>query len=205
MIVNALCTADFARAAERCDRLIAAGGGQGAADFYATFDGTGTCGNVYLPSMAVDESMLEAFFDHVVSNDCRAIVRAAYSLEEVGLINVRYRLSPIMLLHKMGVMDKCTVASGVCLDNDDIDLMVQEGVPLVLLPTADAGYGNGFAPVCAAVRRGLRVGVGTFDGKYNSEHSVSRELDFLRLTANAAMNAENALTKEQLGRIARFA
>ena len=32
----------------------------------------------------------------------------------------RYKLSPIMLLHKMGVLDRCTVVGGVCLDNDDL-------------------------------------------------------------------------------------
>ncbi|MDE7464683.1 MAG: hypothetical protein K2M48_06605, partial [Clostridiales bacterium] len=98
----------------------------------------------------------------------------------------------------------CAVVGGVCLDNDDLDLMAQEGVPLVVLPTASAGYGHGYAPICAAIARGIRIGVGTFDGKYNKDCSIERELEFLKLTANADMRCENAVSEESLVKIAAF-
>lgn len=206
--INALCTADAARARRGCDIVVTCcadidGDGVERITLFDDSIGTDNVGNIYLPSM-LDESALERACDYLVTNDARAVVRAAYDLEEAGLIEARYKLSPIMLLHKLGVLDRCTIAGGVCLDNDDLDLMAQEGVALILLPTADAGYGHGYAPVCAAVNRGLRVGIGTFDGKYNRSASLDEEIKFLTLTANAEMRTENALDAATLKKISAF-
>lgn len=206
--INALCTANVKIAKRSCDTVIAC------CDDIAQADGikivmpytrslTGAT-DIYLPDM-LDEDLLESACDYILTNNARAIIRAAYDLEEAGIIEARYKLSPIMLLHKLGILGNCTIAGGVCLDNDDLDLMAQEGVPLVLLPTADAGYGHGFAPVCAAVHRGLKIGIGTFDGKYNTAYDLDCELRFLTLTANAEMRTENALAKDTLKKILAFA
>lgn len=202
--VNAFCTAAPEKASVDCDTLVYCGSGdvRGSVKRYVMFE-DGICGDAYLPDMC-DETALEGFCDYLAATKARAVVRAAYDIREAGVIEARYKLSPIMLLHKLGVLDSCTIAGGVCLDNDDLDLMAQEGVPLVLTPTASAGYGHGFAPVCAAVRRGIRVGVGTFDGKYNAGASLAYELEFLRLTTNAEMSDENALSSELLKKIAAY-
>lgn len=202
-LVNAFCTANFDTAKRRCDALFYCGNGHlGGANVYVPF-AEGVTGNVYLDDM-LDEQRLAEFCDHIVTSGARAIVRAAFDINEAGKIEAAYKLSPIMLLHKLGVLGSCTIAGGVCLDNDDLDLMAQENVPLVLTPTASAGYGHGFAPVVAAVRRGLKLGIGTFDGKYNTAHDVAYEAEFLRLTANAEMSTENALDNKTLARIAAF-
>lgn len=205
MLINAFCTASPERAVEHCDRVFYCGdaeSGSGSTT-YARFSIDTTAERIYLPSMA-DEGDFEAFCDHIVSTKATAMVRASFDLEEAGLIEARYKLSPIMLLHKMGVLDRCTIVGGVCLDNDDLDLMAQEDVPLVVTPTASAGYGHGYAPVCAAIRRGIRVGVGTFDGKYNAKHDLGYEMTFLRLTANAEMRTENAVTDAEADKILSF-
>lgn len=206
MRINAFCTASPKLAAEHCDSVLYCGDGKSGsgATVYAPFSVGATAERIYLPSMLA-EGDFEAFCDHIVSTSATAIVRASFDLEEAGLIEARYnKLSPIMLLHKMGVLDRCTIVGGVCLDNDDLDLMAQEGVPLVVTPTASAGYGHGFAPVCAAIRRGIRVGVGTFDGKYNAKHDLGYEMMFLRLTANAEMRTENAVSDAEADKILSF-
>lgn len=207
MKINALCISDAARAKRMCDKVVAVSSDEVIKDGFVTikeYDASVACGDIYLSSM-LDEDLLANACDHIVTSGARAVVRAAYDLNEAGLIEAKYKLSPIMLLHKLGVLDRCEIAGGVCLDNDDLDLMAQEGVPLILLPTADAGYGHGYAPVCAALRRGIRVGVGTFDGKYNKEHDLDREIEFLRLTANAEMRTENALSAAEVKKILAFA
>ncbi len=206
-MVNAFCTECTAEAYAQTDKIVYCG--MSAVSDKRVFAikpfeiGQPNPDNIYIPSMC-DETLLESACDHILTSGVRAVVRAAYELTESGIIEARYKLSPIMLLHKLGVLGNCTIVGGVCLDNDDLDLMAQESIPLVLTPTASAGYGHGFAPVCAAVRRGIKIGVGTFDGKYNINHSVDYELQFLRLTANAEMSIENALSEEQLKRIAAF-
>lgn len=206
--VNALCTADIKTAKAACDKVIACCDDAPEADgvkiivpYTKSLSGVS---DIYLPDMS-DEDLLESACDYILSNNARAIVRAAYDLTEAGIIEARYKLSPIMLLHKLGILSQCTIAGGVCLDNDDLDLMAQECVPLLLLPTADAGYGHGFAPVCAAVHRGMRIGVGTFDGKYNANADLDYEIKFLSLTANAEMRTENALSEQTLKKILAFA
>lgn len=205
MRINALCTDNPRLAVKHCDKVVYCGDKPESAAriTYVCRLSKETRGDIYLPSMC-DETELENACDYIVSTGARMIVHAAYELEESGLIEARYKLSPIMLLHKLGVLSNCTIAGGVCLDNDDLDLMAQEGVPLILLPTASAGYGCGFVPVCAAIKRGIRIGIGTFDNKYNRNADLDYEMEFLRLTTNADMSRENALTDIELSRIIRF-
>ena len=204
MKINAFCTSDPIKALGSCDKVIYCG--------RSSFEGPeivgcdlfvgDNTGDIYLPSI-LDEGFEDAC-DYLVTNNKKMFVRAAYDLNEAGLIESRYKLSPIMLLHKMGVLKQCTVVGGVCLDNDDLDLMAQEGVPLVVTPTSSAGYGYGFAPVCAARKRGIRVGLGTFDGKYNKSLSLDYEAEFLLMTCNAEMRTENSLSQTDLQSILEF-
>lgn len=205
MKLNAFCTANPKLALKSCDGVVYCGDGDGsgATDIYRSIGAHDVDKLLYIPDMS-DETAFEKACDYILSNKAKAIVRAAYDLTEAGIIEARYKLSPIMLLHKMGIAEYCTVAGGVCLDNDDLDLMVQEDMPLIITPTASAGYGHGFAPVCAAIARGIRVGIGTFDNKYNHNADIDRELEFLAITANAEMRCENALSKEQLNKILSF-
>ena len=205
MKINALCISNPTVAKKCCDMVVTTCGGVEGGGFTVINEFTPQIksGDIYMPTM-LDEDVLGSACDYIVTTGAHAIVRTAFDLEESGIIEARHKLSPIMLLHKLGVLGNCTIAGGVCLDNDDLDLMAQERVPLILLPTTDAGYGHGFAPVCAAARRGLRIGIGTFDGKYNKNADLDYELEFLRLTANAEMSVENALSDEQLIKILAF-
>lgn len=205
MKINAFCTADPVAAKTKCDSLIFCG---------EQFEHSGVIsvpqysaavksGDIYIPSLC-DETVLDEALDYLLNSGAHAIVRAAYDLDETGIIEARYKLSPVMLLHKIGVLSACTVVGGVCLDNDDLDLMAQEDVPLVITPTASAGYGHGFAPICAALRRGIRVGIGTYDNKYNKTADLDREIEFLRLVTNADMSMEDALSDGELDAILNF-
>ncbi len=206
MKINAFCTSNADIALKGCDRLYFCGGGAAGDERVDVFDinvENKSAFGIYISDM-LDETAFGNACDAILNSGRSAIVRAAYELEETGIIEARYKLSPIMLLHKMGVLDRCMIAGGVCLDNDDLDLMAQEGASLIVTPTASAGYGYGFAPICAAVSRGIRVGIGTFDGKYNRKADLTKEIEFLRLTANAEMRTENALDEETLNKIAAF-
>lgn len=204
MKINAFCTNDVETALLSCDRVVYCGNDVFNDDRvieYTPFVEGVKSNRIYIDSMS-DGDLFAAACDYLIENDdAMAIIRAAYDLTESGLIEAKYKLSPIMLLHKLGVLEKCIIVGGVCLDNDDLDLMSQCSVPLVITPTASAGKGYGFAPVCAAKRRGVRVGVGTFDGSYNKKHSLDSEIEFLRITANAEMRKENSLSESELEEI----
>lgn len=206
MKINAFCTADIDSALKKCDRVFYCGTDVTDSDrvtVYTPFYDGVKSERIYLDGMG-DTDLFAAACDHISESGATAIVRAANDITESGIIEARYKLSPIMLLHKLGVLDKCIIVGGVCLDNDDLDLMAQQGVPLVITPTASAGYGMGFAPVSAAKRRGVRVGLGTFDGKYNKAHDIDCEARFMKITSNAEMRTENSLSKIEIEEIEEF-
>ncbi len=205
MRVNAFCTARVFDAISHCDRAVYCGDDDITDGKAEVFRAVGGCadGGIYIPSILDEDAFADAC-DRILSTGARAYAVAALSLNETGLTEAKYKLSPVMLLHKLGVLEYCTVVGGVCLDNDDLDLMAQENVPLVLLPTFAAGYGYGYAPVCAAIARGIRIGVGTGNGKYNKTCALEHEIEFLRLTANAEMRCEDAVSEESAHKILAF-
>ncbi len=207
MKVNAMCTSDPVAALDYCDKVIYCGADKfddKRIEVYGTFCKGISSDKIYIPTVCDEDGFADAC-DYMMEHNATAIVRAAFDLEESGIIEAKYKLSPIMLLHKLGVLGRCQIAGGVCLDNDDLDLMAQENVPLILLPTASAGYGYGFAPVAAAVARGVKVGVGTFDGKYNIGANLDFEVEFMKLTANAEMRGEDILSDGDITKIIEFA
>ncbi|MDE7108048.1 MAG: hypothetical protein K2O39_06965, partial [Clostridiales bacterium] len=111
--VNALCTANVKKAKAACDKVIACCDNAPEVDgvkivvpYTKSLSGVS---NIYLPDMS-DEDLLENTCDYILSNNARAVVRAAYDLTEAGIIEARYKLSPIMLLHKLGILGQCTIA-----------------------------------------------------------------------------------------------
>ncbi len=208
MTVNAFCTAEPTDALERADRVIYCGNAKVTDDRiekYTPFSQDISDGEkrIYLPDMT-DFDAFECACDYLLDNDARAIVRAAYDLTEAGIVEAKFKLSPIMLLHKLGVLDRCIIAGGVCLDNDDLDLMAQEGISLVVTPTASAGGGHGYAPVFAASKRGIRVGVGTGDGRFNRSHDIAAEIEFLKLTSAADLRRADVFSSDDTRKFSEF-
>lgn len=127
---------------------------------------------LYVPSLDMPDKQIDGLIDYVLSSDARLAVTCSQTLESAGRIDARFARSPVMLLYEFGLLERTAVISGVFLDKDDLALMAQERVPLVVLPSHDAGYGHGVAPICAATERGVRVFVGTGDGAHNPNRNV---------------------------------
>lgn len=157
---------------------------------------------LYLPTLDIPEPTLDALIEYALTNDAQILAACSTTLEEAGIIDSRFKKSPVMLLYECGLLDRCTVVGGVYLDKDDLALMAQEGVPLVVCPSFDAGYGRGVAPVAAALKAGLEVRLGTADGAFNSAHSVLSEAVYLRLLVSAQLNKKDALPLEALSKMA---
>ena len=160
---------------------------------------------LYIPSLDLPDNKIDELIDYTLSNPkVRLLVKCAQDLTETGIIDGRFGKSPLMLLHEFGLSERSTVVSGVYLDKDDLSLMAQEGVPLVLLPSFDAGRGFGVAPLCAALERGVKVKIGTYDGSYNPVRSVVFEAKFLRLAVSAVMNRKDAVSLKNLAEICAY-
>lgn len=150
------------------------------------------CKFLYLADLTND-----AIVDEVINatyDGAKLIVSANYSLDEIGAIYARYKLSPVQVLHKYGLLDHCAVVGGVHLDRDDIDLMAQSGTPLILCPTASAGYGYG-SPRYQAYRNKLVISLGSGDNRYNSSGNMIVEAQTLLLLVNCDMRSNSVVSE----------
>lgn len=156
---------------------------------------------LYVPSLDMPDKQIDGLIDYVLSSDARLAVTCSQTLESAGRIDARFARSPVMLLYEFGLLERTAVISGVFLDKDDLALIAQERVPLVVLPSHDAGYGHGVAPICAATERGVRVFVGTGDGAHNPNRNVIYEAAVLGLLVSAQMNRQNAVSARELAKM----
>ncbi len=156
---------------------------------------------LYVPSLDMPDKQIDGLIDYVLSSDARLAVTCSQTLESAGRIDARFARSPVMLLYEFGLLERTAVISGVFLDKDDLALMAQERVPLVVLPSHDAGYGHGVAPICAATERGVRAFVGTGDGAHNPNRNVIYEAAVLGLLVSAQMNRQNAVSARELAKM----
>lgn len=156
---------------------------------------------LYVPTLDLPDKTIDKLIDYTLSGGVRLLTVCSRTLTETGKIDSRFGKGPVMLLHEFGLLEYSTVISGVYLDKDDLSLMAQEGVTLVVLPSADAGCGYGVAPVRAALDRGVNVKIGSADGFNNSERNIIGEAKLLRLLASAQMNKRDAVTALELAKM----
>ncbi len=156
---------------------------------------------VCLSSLLLPDKKIDYLIEYVLSNNAAFMVEACRTLEEVGLIEARFRLSPVMLLNKLGLLANSVIVGGVYLDNDDVDLMVQENASLVLTPSFDCGCGHGIASAASYLKRGLKINIGTADNRFNKSADLKLEADFLKLLTCGTMCDPSALSDADIKRI----
>lgn len=160
---------------------------------------------LYISDMSVGEKVLDAVAERVLDGKSRAMISVSRTLEEVGAFDKKYGLSPVMFLHRIGLLD-CVDAlvGGVWLDRDDADIMTQCDCPLILTPSFDMGRGNGIPEAATYLRRGLTLGLGTEDCSFNANADVGFEAKLVSLTAAASMRDPDAITAADLKKMLNF-
>lgn len=144
-----------------------------------------------------DEALLDAVADKVFGFNARLIAAADYCLKEIGDIEVKYGLTPVQLLDKLGLLERCCVAGGVALDRDDVDLMRQRKTKLILCPTCSLGYGFGMPHVKAYIDK-LDLALGTGDNRFNKNGCMLAEARALYLGSNCDMRCRNSIPYDKL-------
>ena len=168
-------------------------------------DKSGLSGDrICISSLDMPDDVLDACIEYAFEKKPKLYVRACEDLYGVGLIESRFHLSPIILLHKMGLLDQnCTVVGAVHLDNDDVDLLAQSGSSVVLCPTMSCGYGYGFPNVMPLLGK-VAVSLGSGDNRYNASGSIIQEAKTLLLGTNCIMRRKDALPVSEVAKIIGF-
>lgn len=152
---------------------------------------------ICLSSLLLPDPVLDACIEYVLEKKCKFMVRACEDLYTCGLIESRYKLSPIMLLHRMGLLDNATVVGANFIDRDDIDLMVQSNASLVFLPSYSLGKGYGVPPV-GFVSGKLPISFGSADNSFNANGDMRKEAYLTRLLCNESARKEDAIDERVL-------
>ena len=152
---------------------------------------------ICISSLLLSDDVLDACIEYVLSKKCKFMVRACEDLYESGLIESKYKLSPIMLLHKMGLLENATIVGANYIDRDDVDLMAQSNASVVFLPTQSLGKGYGIPPVNFVVDK-LPISFGSGEGVYNKNGDMRKEANLIRLLCNEQARKENAISEEKL-------
>ncbi len=144
-----------------------------------------------------DDKIVDAVTEKVLGEGAKLIVFCSYSLGEIGSIEARFHLTPVQLLHKLGLLDGATLVGGVYLDRDDIDLIAQANAKVVLCPTCSLGYGYGVAHLRAMLGK-IEVGLGSGDNAFNGNGDMVEELKTLYLSTCADMREREVISYEEL-------
>ncbi len=152
---------------------------------------------ICLSSLLLPDRVLDACIEYVLDKKCKFMVCACEDLYTSGLIESRYKLSPIMLLHRMGLLDNATVVGANCIDKEDIDIMAQCNANVVFLPSYSLGKGFG-APPIVFVNGKLPISFGSADNSYNANGDMRKEAYITRLLCNEQSRKENAINEETL-------
>ena len=152
---------------------------------------------ICLSSLLLPDPVLDVCIEYVLDKKCKFMVRACEDLYTSGLIESKYKLSPIMLLHKMGLLDNAIVVGANCIDKDDIDLMAQSNASVVFLPSYSLGKGYGIPPV-GFVNGKLSISFGSADNSYNASGDMRKEAYITRLLCNEQARKENAIDEDTL-------
>jgi 5-methylthioadenosine/S-adenosylhomocysteine deaminase len=90
------------------------------------------------------------------------LIHLSETREEVALVRERYGKSPARHLHDLGLLDESTIAAHcVWMEENELDLLANQGVKVAHDPESNMKLGAGVAPLPAMLTRGIEVGLGT--------------------------------------------
>ncbi len=93
----------------------------------------------------------------------------AESQEEVRLSLEETGLTPVRWLHEIDLLSADTqVVHAVWVDDAEIELLAQNGAPVIHCPVSNGMLGSGIAPVAAMLRQGVPIRLGT-DGPASND------------------------------------
>lgn len=113
------------------------------------------------------------------------------ALEERGL-------SPVQIYDRCGLLGESTVlAHAVHLVGDDEDILARRGVSVALNPSSNLKLGNGIAPACSMLERGINLCLGTDSAASNNALSILNEIRLVSLLHKGVTGDPLAVTARQ--------
>lgn len=130
-------------------------------------------------------------------------VRVSKTLEIAGEIDKQTGLSPISYIESLGLLDrKCILLDCTVLDKEDINLLSQyTSVSVAISPETDMMLGNGIAPICSYLNKGINVVLG-FDNLACSNIDLFREMYLAKNLQIVSLSDLSAIQSDKVFKMA---
>ena len=123
--------------------------------------------------------------------------------DEIAQAVAQHGVRPLERLRRLGLLGPNLIAvHGVHLEQDEIALLAEHGCTIAHCPTSNMKLASGVAPVVAALRRGVRVGLGTDGAASNNRLDLFQEMRHASLLAKVASGDATALDAHTVLRMA---
>lgn len=126
------------------------------------------------------DALLEAIAEASALNNRRIHMHLLESPRQRTWLDRRFPQGIVKYLDDIGFLSpRLAVAHGVQLRPDEYELLAERGVQLVSNPSANLRLRSGTAPLAAAVKRGLRFGIGLDGSAFDDDQDLWREMRLL--------------------------
>ncbi len=101
---------------------------------------------------------------------------------EVSEAKKNYNMTPVQYLDSLGFFETGTVAAHcVHLEDIDFDILKEKNVSVALNPISNMKLGNGFAPVCKMIDKGINICMGTDSAASNNSLNLFSDMNHTAL------------------------
>ncbi|WAM31003.1 amidohydrolase [Caldicellulosiruptor naganoensis] len=131
------------------------------------------------------------------------MIHLSESEDEVNQCYEKYDMSPVKLCQKAGLFTRpCVAAHCVYVDDEDIEILAENGVTAVYNPTSNLKLGNGFAPVFNLIKSGVNVAIGTDSAASNNNLNILEEIHIAALLEKGMYKLPEILKAQEVLKMA---
>ena len=124
-----------------------------------------------------DESQFNELNKFANSTGYVKSTHASETLNEVGMCDSKYGMTPIALLESYGFFDSpCVLAHCVHCDRDDIEIIKNYNVSVATNPSSNLILGSGIAPLYSYIKNNINVSIGTDGAASNNNLNMFKEM-----------------------------
>jgi len=133
------------------------------------------------------ETVAREIAEAAAANNSSIHVHVSETKDEVDMCRQHHqKRSPVRFLHDCGLFDVPTTAAHcVWVDDDDIEILREDGVTVGTCPKSNAKLASGIAPITKLLRAGVNVAIGTDSVASNNNLNMLEEMRFFSLFQKA--------------------
>ena len=123
------------------------------------------------------EDSVRAYAVEAKKRSANIHVHVSETLKEHNLCKKKYGKTPTKWLKDLGILEtQCQFAHGVCLEDEDLNIIKEKGITVVHNPSSNMKLGSGFARIKKMIDMGINVSLGTDGAASNNNLNMFEEM-----------------------------